>query len=115
MRAWARFWEVDAAALQRLPSVEEHVARLEAAMERNRQIRRAAMSRYAREHILPRMQLGDGLLPTLTPRMDGGGLCVLVELECASLFYSSLLPTCLRPPAGWRTFPLPVLECHFAL
>ena len=93
MRAWSRFWEVDAAALQRLPSVEEHVARLEAAMERNRQIRRAAMSRYAREHILPRVQLGDGLLPTLTPRMDGGGLCVLASLSMP-YFFPALL--CLR-------------------
>jgi hypothetical protein len=75
MRAWARFWEVDAAALQRLPSLEEYYARLEAAKESNRAVRRAAMTRYAKDHILPRVQLAPGLLlPTLAPRTDGGGL-----------------------------------------
>ncbi len=77
LRAWARLWSVDAATLQALPTLEEHARSLEAVTERNRQLRRAAMSRYAQQHLLPRVQLGHGLLPHLAPRVGGGGLCVL--------------------------------------
>ena len=76
LRAWERLWLVDAAALRALPTIEEHQRTLEAALESNRLLRRAAMSRYAKDHLLPRMHLGQGLIPGFLPRTGGGGLCV---------------------------------------
>ena len=85
LRAWERLWSVDAAALRALPTIEEHERTLEAVLERNRLLRRAAMSRYAKDHILPRVHLGQGLMPGFLPRTNGGGLCVTLREGAAAV------------------------------
>ena len=90
LRAWHRFWEVDATALAQLPRLEDYYARLDAAQEKNRLLRRAAMSNYAKKHIMPRISMGQDLWPSLAARTNGGGLCVLLRLSLLAMLGKSL-------------------------
>lgn len=94
LRAWHRFWEVDATALAQLPRLEDYYARLDAAQEKNRLLRRAAMSNYAKKHIMPRISMGQDLWPSLAARTNGGGLCVLLRLSLLAMLGKSLSLHC---------------------
>jgi hypothetical protein len=66
----------------------------------SRLLRRAAMSNYAKKHIMHRISMGQDLWTSLAARTNGGGLCVRTPLSChvGKVPLSPLTRKCPSPP-----------------
>jgi len=61
---------VDEHVAKSFPSLDEYVKRMEGVNERNAEISRKYYMEYAKKHIIPRVAIGSGLIPSLVPRED---------------------------------------------